>query len=203
MIIKLYTKNNNPETIQEIVDILNNGGIIIYPTDTMYAMGCHALKERPIEKICKFKNIDPRKHNLSILCSDLSKISEYANIDNRTFKLMKKNLPGPFTFILKADSRLPKIFRNRKEVGIRVPDCGIVQEILRQLDAPLLTTTLPHDEDEDVEYITDPELIDEKYGNNVDLIIDGGIGGVEPSTIIYCCEGEPEIIREGKGILIE
>ena len=203
MIIKLYTKNNNPETIQEIVDILNNGGIIIYPTDTMYAMGCHALKERPIEKICKFKNIDPRKHNLSILCSDLSKISEYANIDNRTFKLMKKNLPGPFTFILKADSRLPKIFRNRKEVGIRVPDCGIVQEILRLLDAPLLTTTLPHDEDEDVEYITDPELIDEKYGNNVDLIIDGGIGGVEPSTIIYCCEGEPEIIREGKGILIE
>ncbi len=203
MLVKLYKKNNSPETLQEIVDILNNGGIIIYPTDTMYAMGCHALKERPIEKICKFKNLDPRKHNLSIMCSDLSNISEYANIDNRTFKLMKKNLPGPFTFILKADSRLPKIFRNRKEVGIRVPDNDIVLEILKMLDAPLLTTTLPHDENEDIEYITDPELIYEKFGNEVDLVIDGGIGELEPSTIVNCCEGEPEIVREGKGTLIE
>lgn len=203
MLIKLYNKNNSPETLQEIVDILNDGGIIIYPTDTMYAMGCHALKERPIEKICKYKNLDPRKHNLSIMCSDLSKISEYANIDNRTFKLMKKNLPGPFTFILKADSRLPKIFRNRKEVGIRVPDNSIVQELLQLLDAPLLTTTLPHNPDEDIEYITDPELIEEKFGDEIDLIIDGGIGDTEPSTIVNCCDGEPEIIREGKGILIE
>ena len=203
MLVKLYNKNNSPEVLQQIVDTLNDGGIIIYPTDTMYAMGCHALKERPIEKICKIKNLDPRKHNLSILCADLSKISEYANIDNRTFKLMKKNLPGPFTFILKADSRLPKIFRNRKEVGIRIPDNAIVQEILQLLDAPLLTTTLPHDEDEDIEYITDPELIDEKFANEVDLIIDGGIGETEPSTIVYCCEGEPEIVREGKGILVE
>ena len=201
MIIKLYTKNNSPEVLQQIVDTLNDGGIIIYPTDTMYAMGCHALKERPIEKICKFKNLDPRKHNLSIICSDLSNISEYANIDNYTFKLMKKNLPGPFTFILKADSRLPKIFRNRKEVGIRVPDNDIIQEIVRLLDAPLLTTTLPHDEDEDIEYITDPELINEKFGNEADYVIDGGIGDVEPSTVIYCCDGEPEIIRQGKGYI--
>lgn len=203
MLLKLYSKNNSPEVLQQIVDILNDGGILIYPTDTMYAMGCHALKERPIEKICKFKNIDPRKHNLSIICSDLSKISEYANIDNRTFKLMKKNLPGPFTFILKADSRLPKIFRNRKEVGIRVPDHSIIQEILQHLDAPMLTTTLPHDPDEDIEYITDPELIDEKFGDEVSLVIDGGIGGIEASTIVYCCGDEPEIIREGKGILSE
>lgn len=201
--IKLYAKNNNPETLQEIVDVLNDGGIIIYPTDTMYAIGCHALKERPIERICKFKNLDPKKHNLSIVCSDLSKISEYANIDNNTFKLMKKNLPGPFTFILKADSRLPKIFRNRKEVGIRVPDNNIILEILQLLNAPMLTTTLPHDADEDIEYITDPELIEEKFGDDVDLVIDGGIGGVEPSTIVNCCQGEPEIIREGKGILLE
>ena len=203
MMIKLYTKNNSPEVLQQIVDILNDGGIIIYPTDTMYAMGCHALKERAIEKICKFKNIDPRKHNLSVICSDLSNISEYANIDNLTFKLMKKNLPGPFTFILKTDSRLPKIFRNRKEVGIRVPDNAIVQEIVRLLDAPILTTTLPRDEDEEIEYITDPELINEKFGEEVDLVIDGGIGDVEPSTIVNCCEGEPEIIRQGKGFLIE
>ena len=201
MILKLYEKNNNPEVLQQIVDVLNDGGIIIYPTDTMYAIGCHALKERPIERICKFKGLDPRKHNLSIICNNLSTISEYARISNNTFKLMKRNLPGPFTFILKADSRLPKIFRNRKEVGIRVPDNSIVQEICKLLDAPILTTTLPHSEDEDIEYVTDPELIDEKFGNDVDIVIDGGIGGTEPSTVINCCEDEPEIIRQGKGFL--
>lgn len=141
MILKLYNKDNNPNDIQRIVDILNDGGIIIYPTDTMYAIGCHALKERPIERICKLKKLDPRKHNLSIICYDLSNISEYARVSNATFKLMKRNLPGPFTFILNADSRLPKIFRNRKEVGIRVPDNSIIREICRSLDAPILTTT--------------------------------------------------------------
>ena len=201
MIFKLYSKNNNPEVLQKIIDVLNDGGIIIYPTDTMYAIGCHALKERPIERICKFKGLDPRKHNLSIICNSLSSISEYARISNNTFKLMKRNLPGPFTFILKADSRLPKIFRNRKEVGIRVPDNPIVNELCRLLDAPILTTTLPRKEDEDIEYITDPELIHEKFGEDVDLIIDGGIGGTEPSTVVNCCEDEIEIIRQGKGIL--
>ena len=203
MIQRLYNKNNNPDDLQRIVDILNDGGIIIYPTDTMYAIGCHALKERSIERICKLKKIDPRKHNLSIICYDLSNISEYARVNNATFKLMKRNLPGPFTFILTADSRLPKIFRNRKEVGIRVPDNNIIREICRQLDAPILTTTLPLGENEDIEYITDPELIDEKFGDQVDLVIDGGIGGTIPSTVINCIEDEPEIIRQGKGILDE
>lgn len=203
MIQKLYSKNNDPGVLQHIVDILNDGGIIIYPTDTMYAMGCHALKERPIERICKLKNIDPRKNNLSIICYDLSNISEYARVSNATFKLMKRNLPGPFTFVLNADSRLPKIFRNRKEVGIRVPDNNIIREICHLLDAPILTTTLPLQPDEDIEYITDPELIDEKFGLEVDLVIDGGIGGVEPSTVINCCEDVPEIIRQGKGVLEE
>lgn len=203
MILKLYNKDNNPNDIQRIVDILNDGGIIIYPTDTMYAIGCHALKERPIERICKLKKLDPRKHNLSIICYDLSNISEYARVSNATFKLMKRNLPGPFTFILNADSRLPKIFRNRKEVGIRVPDNSIIREICRSLDAPILTTTLPYDEKEDIEYVTDPELIDEKFESEVDLVIDGGIGGIEPSTVIDCCDDEPEIIRQGKGILKE
>ena len=169
----------------------------------MYAIGCHALKERPIERICKLKNIDPRKHNLSIICYDLSNISEYARVDNTTFKLMKRNLPGPFTFILNADSRLPKIFRNRKEVGIRVPDNNIIREICKALDAPILTTTLPLRQGEDIEYITNPELIDEKFGEEVDLVIDGGPGGIEPSTVINCCEGDPEIVRQGKGILQE
>jgi len=195
MILKLYPKNNRPEDLQRVVDLLNDGGILIYPTDTVYAIGCHALKERPIERICKLKNIDPRKHNLSIICYDLSNISEYAQVSNATFKLMKRNLPGPFTFILNANSRLPKIFRNRKEVGIR--------EICRLLDAPILTTTLPLEKGEDIEYITDPELIEEKFGSVTDLIIDGGTGGIEPSTVINCCEDVPEIIREGKGILKE
>ena len=203
MRLKLYDKNNNPNILQRVIDVLNEGGIIIYPTDTMYAIGCHALKERPIERICKLKGLDPRKHNLSIICYDLSNISEYARVENATFKLMKRNLPGPFTFILNADSRLPKIFRNRKEVGIRVPDNPIIREICRLLDAPILTTTVPIDEKEDVEYVMDPELIDEKWGDEVDLVIDGGMGGTEPSTVIYCCNDVPEIIRQGKGILNE
>lgn len=201
MILKLYDKNNNPDDLQRIVDMLEEGGIIIYPTDTMYAIGCHALKERPIERICKLKNIDPRKHNLSIICYDLSNISEYARVSNATFKLMKRTLPGPFTFILNADSRLPKIFRNRKEVGIRVPDNNIIREICRMLNAPILTTTLPLKEGEDIEYVTDPELIDEKFGDKVDWVIDGGIGGIEPSTVINCCGDEPEVVRQGKGRL--
>ncbi|MCF2594777.1 threonylcarbamoyl-AMP synthase [Bacteroides caecigallinarum] len=203
MIIKLYNKNNNIDTLQSIADVLNDGGIIIYPTDTMYAIGCHALKERPIERICKLKKIDPRKHHLSIICYDLSNISEYAKVSNNTFKLMKRNLPGPFTFILKADSRLPKIFRNRKEVGIRVPDNDIIREICKMIDAPILSTTLPLEEGEDLEYITDPELIHEKFGREADIVIDGGIGGIEPSTVVNCCEDEAEIVRQGKGILDE
>ena len=155
-----------------------------------------------MERICRIKGIDPGKNRLAIICYDLSNISEYAKVDNNTFKLMKRNLPGAFTFILPTGSRLPKIFRNRKEVGIRVPDNPIIREICRMLDAPILTTTLPHDEEEDIEYVTDPELIDEKFGRQVDLIIDGGIGGYERSTVVDCTGDEPEIVRLGKGELI-
>ncbi len=203
MLLKLYNKNNNPADLQRIVDLLNDGGLIIYPTDTMYAIGCHGLKERAIERICRLKDIDPKKNNLSIICYDLSSISEYAKVDNATFKLMRRNLPGPFTFILNGTTRLPKIFRNRKEVGIRMPDNPIIREIARLLDAPIMTTTLPHDEDEDIEYVTDPELIDEKWGDTVDLIIDGGIGNMEGSTVVDCTQGEAEIIRQGAGWLEE
>ena len=203
MTIKLYEKNNSQRDLDRIVQTLEDGGIIIYPTDTMYAIGCHALKERAIERICKLKGIDPRKNSLSIICYDLSNISEYAKVDNRTFKLMKRNLPGPFTFILNSGSRLPKIFKNRKEVGIRIPDHAVIREICQLLDAPILTTTLPLSDGEDIEYITNPELIEEKFENEVDLIIDGGIGGMEPSTIVNCTEGENEIVRQGKGILDE
>ncbi|MDE6215105.1 L-threonylcarbamoyladenylate synthase [Bacteroides sp.] len=203
MLLKLYEKNNSPADLQRIVDLLNDGGILIYPTDTMYAIGCHGLKERAIERICRLKGIDPQKNNLSIICYDLSKVSEYAKVDNATFKLMKRNLPGAFTFILNGTTRLPKIFRNRKEVGIRMPDHPIIREIARLLDAPIMTTTLPHEEDEEMEYCTDPELIDEKFGNTVNLIIDGGIGGMEGSTIVDCTHGEAEIVRQGVGWLDE
>lgn len=201
MLLKLYNKNNNPKDLEEVVRVLEEGGLVIYPTDTMYAIGCHGLKERAIERICRLKGIDPRKNDLSIICYDLSNISEYAKVDNSTFKLMKRNLPGPFTFILNTGSRLPKIFRNRKEVGIRVPDHPIIREICRLLDAPIMTATLPLGEEEDIEYITTPELIEEKFGNEVELVIDGGIGGIEPSTVINCTDGEAEIVRQGKGVL--
>ena len=203
MTIKLYEKNNSQRDLDRIVQTLEDGGIIIYPTDTMYAIGCHALKERAIERICKLKGIDPRKNSLSIICTDLSNISEYAKVDNSTFKLMKRNLPGPFTFILNTGNRLPKIFKNRKEVGIRIPDHAALREICQLLDAPILTTTLPLEEDEDIEYITNPELIEEKFGSEADLILDGGIGGTEPSTIVNCTEGDAEIVRQGKGWLEE
>ncbi|MGL5937395.1 MAG: L-threonylcarbamoyladenylate synthase [Phocaeicola sp.] len=201
MLLKLYEKNNNPKEIDRIVQILEEGGVIIYPTDTMYAIGCHALKERPIERICKLKGIDPKKKNLSIICCDLSNISEYAKVDNATFKIMKRNLPGAFTFILSTGSKLPKIFKNRKEVGIRIPDNGIILEICKRLEAPILTTTLPLEDGEELEYQTIPELIEEKYGCEVDLVIDGGIGGIIPSTVVNCTTEDIEIVRPGKGEL--
>ena len=203
MLLKLYEKNNNPKDLDRIIETLQAGGLIIYPTDTMYAIGCHGLKERAIERICQLKNTDPKKNNLSIICYDLSSISEYAKFDNNTFKLMKRNLPGAFTFILNGTVRLPKIFRNRKEVGIRMPDHPIIQELARLLDAPIMTATLPHNENEDIEYCTDPEQNDEKFGNIVDLVIDGGIGGIEGSTVVDCTGGEAEIVRQGKGWLDE
>ena len=201
MILKLYEKNNARRDIDRIVDILNQGGVIIYPTDTTYAFGCHALKERAIERVCEIKGIDSKRHLLSVVAHDISSVSEYVRIDNDTFRLMRDHLPGPFTFILPAGNRLPKIFKNRKEVGIRIPDNSIVQEICEALGAPLLSTSLKVGEREDIEYMTQPELIDEKWGDRVDLIIDGGEGGTELSTIISCVDGDPEIVRQGKGWL--
>lgn len=203
MIVKLYNKNNNPQELQRLVDVLNDGGIVIIPTDTTYAIGCHALKERAIERICRLKGIDPKKQPLSIICYDLSSISEYAKLDNSTFKLMKRNLPGPFTFILNGTTRLPKIFRNRKEVGIRMPDNSITHELSRWLNAPIMSTSLPLPDGMESDYITNPELIDEFFGERVDIVIDGGMGGTEVSTIINCTDGEAEIIRQGIGWLEE
>ena len=202
MLKRLYTSNNSPRDLEEIASILNDGGIAILPTDTLYAVCCHALKERAIERICDLKKIDLKRKSLSVAFADLSHISEYARVENNIFKSMKRNLPGPFTFILQASSKLPKIFKNRKEVGIRIPDNPIFRDIINELGAPILTTTIPYDESEDIEYLTDPELIHEKWGEMVDIVIDGGMGQTEPSTIVDCTTGDTEIIRQGKGELI-
>lgn len=201
MLIKLYEENPNQKEIDKVISVLQDGGLIIYPTDTVYAMGCDALNVRAVEEICRIKGINPTKSNLSIICYDLSNISEYAKVNNATFKLMKKNLPGPFTFILNTTSSLPKIYKNKKTVGIRVPDNNIIRELVHNLGNPILTTSVK-DDDEVVEYTTDPELIYEKYHDRVNLVIDGGYGGIEPSTIVDYTGDEPEIIRQGKGELI-
>ncbi len=201
LLVKIYPENPNQKEIDRVVSILQDGGLIIYPTDTVYAIGCDALNVRAVEEICKIKNINPAKSNLSIICYDLSNISEYAKVDNATFKLMKKNLPGAFTFILNTTSSLPKIYKNKKTVGIRVPDNNIIRELVHSLGNPILTTSVK-DEDEVIEYTTDPELIYEKYQDIVDIVIDGGFGGVEGSTVVDCTDDEPEIIRQGKGELI-
>lgn len=201
MLVKIYPQNPNQKEIDKVVAILRDGGIIIYPTDTVYAIGCDALNVRAVERICRLKGINPDKSTLSIICNDLSNISEYAKVDNATFKLMKKNLPGAFTFILNTHSILPKIYKNRKTVGIRVPDNDIIRELVRSLGNPIMTTSVK-DDDDVIEYTTDPELIHERYENAVDMVIDGGYGGIEGSTVVDCTGDESEIIRQGKGELI-
>ena len=201
MLVKIYEENPNLREIDKVVRVLREGGLVIYPTDTVYALGCDALNVRAVERICQIKGVNPQKSNLSIICYDLSNLSEYAKVSNAAFKLMKKHLPGPFTFILPTSSELPKIYKNRKEVGIRVPDNNIVRSIVRELGNPLLTMSVYDREDEEVEYSTDPELIDEKYADQVDLIIDGGYGGLEPSTVVDCTTDDFEILRQGKGEL--
>jgi tRNA threonylcarbamoyl adenosine modification protein (Sua5/YciO/YrdC/YwlC family) len=198
MLIKIYPENPNPREIDKVIDVLRDGGLVIYPTDTVYAIGCDALNVRAVEKICQMKGINPQKSNLSIICYDLSNLSEYAKVSNSAFKLMKKNLPGPFTFILPTSSELPKIYKNRKEVGIRVPDNNIIRTLVKELGNPILTMSV-HDDDDVIEYSTDPELIHEKYENTVDIVIDGGYGGFEASTVVDCTTDE--IVRQGKGIL--
>lgn len=201
MFVKIYPENPNLKEIGKVVDVLREGGLVIYPTDTVYAIGCDALNVRAVEKICQMKGINPQKSNLSIICHDLSNISEYARVSNAAFKLMKKNLPGAFTFILPTSNELPKIYKNKKEVGIRIPDNAIIRELVNELGNPIMTMSI-HDEDDIVEYSTDPELIYEKYADRVDLVVDGGYGGLEPSTIVDCTTDEFEIVRQGKGELL-
>jgi len=202
MLIKIYPENPNPRDLDQVVDVLRNGGVIIYPTDTVYGIGCDISKPKAVERIIKIKEMKPKEARFSFICSDLSHIADYARIDNSTFKLLKRNLPGPFTFILPGLSRVPDYFiSKRKTVGIRIPDNSIILELVKLLGNPILTTSLK-DDDEVIEYTTDPELIYEKYQDLVDIVIDGGYGGNIPSTIVDCTEAEPTLVREGKGEVI-
>ncbi len=200
-LIKLYDENPNPKTIQHIVGVLRKGGLIIYPSDTVYALGCDITNKSALERVAQLKGVKLEKANFSFVCADLSNLSDYVKqIDTPTFKLLKRALPGPYTFILPGNNNLPSVFKNKKEVGIRVPDNNIIRSIVQALGHPIVSTSIK-DEDEVIEYTTDPELIYEKWEHLVDLVIDGGYGGNIPSTVIDLTGDEPEVIREGKGTL--
>ena len=203
MLVRVNENNIRSETISQIVDCLKSGGIIIYPTDTVYALGCDITQSRSIEKICRLKGIKPEKSNFSFVCSDLSQLSEFTKaIPNHVFRVMKKALPGPYTFILEANNHVPKLLKqNRKTVGIRVPDNPICREIVRQLGNPLISTSLLDADDDILEYFADPEVINSRYGELVDMVVDGGFGNIYPSTVIDCSNEEFEVVREGLGSL--
>lgn len=201
MFVKLFEDCPNERDILRIAEVLREGGVIIYPTDTIYAIGCDINQVKAVQRVCQLKGVKPEKANFSMICRDLSNIAAYAKVSNETFKVMKRNLPGPYTFILPATSKLPNVLMNkRKTIGIRVPDNRIVMAIVEELGNPLLTTSVKADDDV-VEYMTDPELIYEKYGKSVDIVVDGGYGQNVASTVVDCTGPSIEIVRQGIGEL--
>ncbi|MEM7486228.1 MAG: L-threonylcarbamoyladenylate synthase [Bacteroidota bacterium] len=200
-LIKLFEENPNPRQVSKIGNVLRKGGLIIYPTDTVYGLGCDITNSRALEKIARIKGVKLAKANWSFVCADLSNLSDYVRqIDTSTFKILKRALPGPYTFILPGNNNLPKDFKKKKTVGIRVPDNAIVNALVTELGNPIVSTSI-YDEDDILEYTTDPELIFEKWKNLVDIVVDGGYGGNIASTVIDLATGYPEVIREGKGSL--
>ncbi len=199
-LLKIYPENPDPRKIAQVVKVLSKGGVIICPTDTVYGLGCDIFNPKALERAKQIKGIKGKHLNLSFICYDLSHLSEYTRrVTTPIFKIMKKGLPGPYTFLLEASTKVPKILNaNKKTVGIRVPDNNIPREIVKELGNPIITTSI-RDEDEILEYSTDPELIFEKFDNLVDIVIDGGFGKIEASTVVDCTSGEPELIREGLG----
>lgn len=204
MLVSLHPQNPNPRDLKKVLELLQKDGVIIIPTDTIYAMACKLDSKKAIERMARISGKKPEKVNFSLICSDLSNIADYtANIDRAVFRLLKNNLPGPFTFILKANTSVTKYFSGtKKTIGIRVPDNAIAQTIIKELGIPLVVTTIHH-EDEILEYMTDPEEIDTKFGHTVDCVIDGGFGGNIPSTIIDCSDDDITIVRQGKGVINE
>lgn len=199
--IKIYEENPNPKAIRKVVDVLRDGGLVIYPTDTVYGLGCDITNSRALERLARIKGVKLEKANWSFICADLSNLSDYARqLDTPTFKILKRALPGPYTFILPGSSNLPKDFKRKKTVGIRVPDNAIAHALVSELGRPIVSTSI-RDEDDVIEYTTDPELIYEKWENLVDVVVDGGYGDNVASTVIDLSGYEPEVIREGKGDL--
>lgn len=203
MIVEINPNNIDKRLIQQAVEILQKGGVIIFPTDTVYAMGCDLFNKKGLNNLAKLKDIKLSKANFSIICSDLSNLSDYVKqIDRPTFKLLKNSFPGPFTFILTATNEVPKLFdSNKKEIGIRIPDNEIILEIVRVLGNPVATTSLHNDEDQIMDYFADPYAIFERYEDTVEMIIDGGYGNLDASTVIDCTSGAPVIVRQGIGQL--
>ncbi|MGO2102011.1 MAG: L-threonylcarbamoyladenylate synthase [Psychroflexus halocasei] len=198
-IIKLYEKNTSEKHLQKIAKVLKEGGVIIYPTDTVYGLGCDIKNNKALTKVARLKNVKLEKANFSFICEDLSNLSDYVSqIPTNTFKILKRNLPGPYTFILPGNNNLPNVFKKKKTVGIRVPDNNIARSIVKTLGNPIVSTSI-YDEDDLVEYTTDPELIAEKWGDLVDIVVDGGYGDNTASTVIDLTKDEPELIRQGKG----
>nr|MBS0038430.1 threonylcarbamoyl-AMP synthase [Saprospiraceae bacterium] len=197
-LLKIHAENPEGRKIDQVCEALEKGEMVIYPTDSVYAIGCDILRQDVVEKIYQFKNLDPTIANMTFLCKDISQVSEYASqINNEVFRILKRNTPGPFTFIIKANSEVPRIFKNkRRTIGVRIPANKIVLSMIEKLGRPLLSTSLKRDDDL-LEYYTDPSYIYEKHKNNFDIIVDGGLGHTDPSTIIDCTEAVPEIIREG------
>lgn len=199
--VKIYNENPNPKEVQKVVDVLRNGGLVIYPTDTVYGLGCDITNTKAMEKVAKIKGVKLEKANFSFVCNDLSHLSDYTKqIDTPTYKILRRALPGPYTFVLPGSNSLPKAFKKKKTVGIRVPDNNIAREIVAELGNPIVSTSI-HDEDDVLEYTTDPELIFEKWQNLVDMVVDGGYGDNYASTVIDLTGYEPEVLREGKGSL--
>ena len=202
MLIQIHPQNPQERLIKQVVDCLKSGGVIIYPTDTIYGLGCDIFQPKAIEKICQIKNIQPSKAMLSFICRDLSHLSDFTKpIDTPIYRTLKSHLPGPFTFILQASKQVPKLLQNKKStIGLRIPDNLICQRIIEELGNPILSTSLPGDM---VEEYTDPEIIHENFSNRVDMVIDGGIGGMTPSTVVDCTSGECVVLRDGAGDFME
>lgn len=198
MLLHIHPENPQPRLIKQVAESLQQGGIIIYPTDTVYGLGCDILQQKAVERICRIKNVEPKKAQLSFVCSDLSHLSDFAKpISNPTYRILKDYLPGPYTFILPASKMVPKILQSKKDtIGLRIPNNAIAMAIIKELGRPILSASLPG---EMVEDYTDPEVMYENFRNEVDFVIDGGIGGVVPSTVIDCTEDQPVLIRDGLG----
>jgi tRNA threonylcarbamoyl adenosine modification protein (Sua5/YciO/YrdC/YwlC family) len=201
MLIRIHPDNPQPRLLKQVADVLRNGGVVIYPTDTIYGLGCDIHQHKAVERICRIKNVQPEKAQLSFVCYDLSHLSTYAKqLPTSSYRILKQYLPGPYTFVLEASKQTPRILKTKRDtVGIRVPDNGIARGIVQELGNPILSASLPGDQ---VEEYTDPEIIHDRFEKLVDIVIDGGIGGMIPSTVVDLTAGDPELIREGAGVWV-